>query len=480
MKIKSVKKIITLYLIILLIIMLSLSSQSMLVKLDKTEINNTNLYKCTYSNLDFNITIPDDYPTIQEGINMANEHSKIYVRSGIYYENILINKTGLFVQGENKYNTVIDIQHTAEDGVNITAEDVTFTGFTVTNARNAEVDIWDQSGIVIYSSNVTIMDNIISDNRMGLMSYSTAFNLTICENMFFYDGIFPANYLLTSDIPLESVLLNVYNNTVNGKPLYYLQNKNDYTVNSDAGQIILVNCTNVTVKNLYLTYTDFAILLYYCSNCLVENLKVIDTDGEVILFFSENNTIQNITSANSMHGICLDVGSKNNIVRYNEVYGNYVGISIITSASGNRIYKNKAHDNSWGIKVTSYFKNKPAHDNHIYENDIYDNDIGIRVASTYNSPLYSSYNSTINNNNLTNNEIGLQLIHSDGNSILNNTFRKNLIAAMFTSCSQTTWEGNYWNRPRMLPKPIYGIKTVGRLFLPWLNFDNSPAKQPTS
>jgi len=32
---------------------------------------------------------------------------------------------------------------------------------------------------------------------------------------------------------------------------------------------------------------------------------------------------------------------------------------------------------------------------------------------------------------------------------------------------KSKWFGNYWNRPRLLPKPIFGIMAK----MPWLNFD---------
>ena len=421
---------------------------------------------------------PGNYSRIQDAIDNATDGDTVFVYGGSYYENIVVDKEGLLLQGENKFNTVIDIENTADDAVVISAEGVTFQGFTVTNARNKDKDIWDQSGIEIYSSNVTVKESIISNNRLGLMTYTSAHNLTICDNSFFYDGFFPGNYLISNDIPKESLFLNVSNNTVNGRPLYYYQTIHNDVVDIDAGQVILVNCTNVIIKDMCLTYTDFSIMLYYCSNCIIENSIVADTDGEVILFYSENNTIQNITSINSMHGICLDIGSKNNTVRYNEVYGNYVGISVITSCSGNRIYGNKIHDNKWGVKITSYSKNLPSHDNIVYENEVYKNSIGIRIATTFGNLPHSTYNNTIINNNLLKNSIGVLLYLSEGNIIKNNTFERNLVSAVFRGCSYNTWHNNYWNRPRIFPKIIFGCGTIGEIPIPRVNVDWHPAKEP--
>ncbi|HEC89635.1 MAG TPA: hypothetical protein ENI44_03525 [Thermoplasmatales archaeon] len=162
----------------------------------------------------------------------------------------------------------------------------------MTNARSNKEHLWNQSGIVIISSNVTIKDNIISENRWGILSYTTAYNLTICNNMFFQDGIFPASYIhcygghieCTDSIPMESIQINITNNTVNGKPLYFYKNAHDLVIEENAGQVILVNCTNITVKNLYLSNIDFSIMLYFCSNCTIENNTIANTEGELILF----------------------------------------------------------------------------------------------------------------------------------------------------------------------------------------------------
>ena len=268
-----------------------------------------------------NITIPDNYSTIQEGINHANPGDCILVRSGIYRESIELNKEGLLLQGEGKYTTIIDGGKTSEDGVIISSPNVTLQGFTITNARSDDKLIWDQSGIKIYSSNATITDNRFVSNRIGINTYTPTYNLTISENEFIDDGILLANYFNSeeySGVTEADFLHNITNNTVNGRPLYYYKHMSNFTVPTDAGLVILVNCTNVTIKDLYMSHNDFSIILAYCSNCIVENVTVSDTDGEILFEHSENNTFQNNIISHTLKGICLETESKNNIIRHND------------------------------------------------------------------------------------------------------------------------------------------------------------------
>jgi len=425
--------------------------------------------------------------SIQEAINSANAGDIIFVYNGTYHENIVINKKGLLLRGENKYSTIIDIQNSIGDAIRISAADITFQGFTITNARYNDELIWNQSGIVISSSNVTIKDNIISNNRWGLVSYVTASDLTICNNMFFYDGFFPGCYITwfngsfyyADNIPMKSLLLNVYNNTVNGKPLNYYPNIHNTVVNADAGQVILVNCTNITVKNLSLSNIDFSVMLYYCSNCIVENNTIINADGELILFFSENNTIQNNTIFNAFHCICLDIGSKNNNVLNNKIYESLQGITILTSCTGNRVYGNEFNKNKCSMVITSYMPNLPSHDNVVYENTFSKNIYGILLIFNDKNPLIYTYNNTIKNNNFLKNIIGIFINRSEENSFQYNNFKGNFLSAVFFGCSQNFWDRNFWDRFRISPKIIPGYNLVNNnTRIPWVNFDRHPAKEP--
>lgn len=77
------------------------------------------------------IVVPDDYATIQEAINNANEGDIIYVTSGIYYENVVVNRTVVLI-GENRYATIIDGNKTG-DTFHVIANNVTISNFTIRN-----------------------------------------------------------------------------------------------------------------------------------------------------------------------------------------------------------------------------------------------------------------------------------------------------------------------------------------------------------
>ena len=465
---------------IFMFILTSLSSAAYNIEIKNVEQKNLNI-------LTADIIIPDQFPTIQEGIDNLLPGDTIFVRTGIYYENIVINKSGVTLLGEDKYNTIIDIENNKGHGIEILADGITVQGFTVTNARCSERLYWDQSGIIVYSSNVTVQNNIISYNRLGVMSSTAAFNITVRDNTFIEDGFIPACYIQMNDdeyvvdnkVPLESIYITIENNTVNGRPQYYLKDLQNFEVKSDAGQVILVNCTNVTVKNLYLHNIDFSIMLYYCSNCTIENSTIINTEGELILFFSENNTIQNMSITHAFHGTCIDIGSKNNIVRNNNYYDCLQGITVMTATSGNKVYNNLLQNAILGVAIVSVYENLPAYNNYVYENDF----IGCKIAldiSKFEHPNCDTFDNKVENNYFSKNYIGIQIYKSNGNLIQNNTFQKNRFSALIQGKSKNIWNNNYWNHPRILPKIIYGYDLIfEKIPLPTcFDIDKNPAKKP--
>jgi parallel beta-helix repeat protein len=206
-----------------------------------------------------------DYESIQDAINVSNAGDTVYVYNGTYYENIVIDKP-ITLLGENKNTTIID-GGVKGDSVSINSKDVTIQGFTITNGKtDIRLDIC-RAGIRVTESNCVIKENIIQDNQLGIFGLRVT-NLTIFRNQFYGNGIVfsPYENYERPKIFMKYFIHNISENLVNNKPLIYLLNQKNLELTDPAGQIIAVNCSNITIKNQIINYTDNGILLAYCSN----------------------------------------------------------------------------------------------------------------------------------------------------------------------------------------------------------------------
>ncbi len=169
-----------------------------------------------------------------------------------------------------------------------------------------------------------------------------------------------------------------------------------------------------------------------------------------------DNIIQNHT-----FGIFCNIGFDINISN-NIIINNFIGI--LSMGFNSSIQNNKINQNTIGLYLL-YNVNVE-----ILRNQIGKNNIGILVT-------YLSLLNKIQYNNIYNNKIvGLYLRgKSNLNQINYNNFIKNTISASFKGCIMNDWSNNFWKRSRLLPKPIFGRQ---RRFIPWVNFDWNPAKEP--
>jgi len=97
------------------------------------------------------IVVPDDYPTIQKAINNAREGDTIFVKSGIYHENVVVNKT-VTILGESTTTTIIGSTFSMGARFEVLANNVTIAGFTMR---------WAYYGILSRSSYNLFYNNLI-------------------------------------------------------------------------------------------------------------------------------------------------------------------------------------------------------------------------------------------------------------------------------------------------------------------------------
>jgi parallel beta-helix repeat protein len=128
---------------------------------------------------------PGNYSDIQEAVNNAENGDIIFVYSGEYPANIIIDKS-IFLIGENRETTIIQGKR---DGIFVFADRVTITNFTITQCGG----FWDKSGLYIGSDDNTIYNNNIVNNGvlngiyMEFASFNNVYN-NLVENCQ-YNGI---------------------------------------------------------------------------------------------------------------------------------------------------------------------------------------------------------------------------------------------------------------------------------------------------
>ena len=181
------------------------------------------------------------------------------------------------------------------------------------------------------------------------------------------------------------------------------------------GQLILINCSHLTIANQNLSYTDIGLFGLYC-NYLNITYNIITNNREGIgLWYSSSATITcNTITDNDWEGIHLEYSSSA-IITCNTITDNKdEGICLEYSSSNATITCNTITNNGKGIFLRSS-DYASITDNTIIDN----NDDGIY--------LYSSSNATITCNTITNNNY--DGIHLEGsanativmNLIMNNT-----------------------------------------------------------
>jgi parallel beta-helix repeat protein len=253
------------------------------------------------------------------------------------------------------------------------------------------------------SNNSIVENNITASNCYGIY-VDDSLNNNITENVFTKVGLFVA----------DSYGNLVEGNVVNGKPLVYLEKVSDYAV-ADAGQVVLVNCDNVSVENLSLTETTLGLELWKTKNCEIASNSITNNWYGIRLIESLNNSIvENSIMASNQWGIWLDSSSNNSVIR-NHIANHYTGIWF-SSSSNNKIIGNNVTENKhWGIVFQKSLNNSIRQNNITTNKD----DEGISLYG------YSNHNS-ISENCITGNYFnGVSLLTSSNNSIVGNNLTAN-------------------------------------------------------
>lgn len=191
------------------------------------------------------------------------------------------------------------------------------------------------------SSNNLISNNTCSSNGYGIILYHSSSN-TFSNNIFEDCGIWIGGYTVSH---FNSHVME--NNTVNGKPLYYYADNTGIVVPADAGQVILANCSNMTIENINASNTSVGVKIAFTENSLVKN-NILSNNAwsSINLYSSSSNILDNNTCSNNYFGICLSFSSNNNTLSNNTCSNNHRGIYLQWSSSNNTIFHNYLLNNT--------------------------------------------------------------------------------------------------------------------------------------
>ncbi|TFG16081.1 MAG: hypothetical protein EU531_07675 [Promethearchaeota archaeon] len=198
-------------------------------------------------------------------------------------------------------------------------------------------------GIILYDCfNNSIMENYFNNKIEGVLrgfgygvyEVSGCFNNTFSSNQIFFAGLYISKY---------SIYMNL-SNLVYGKPLYiYRDTQNLIPENfTDAGYVILENCTNVSIQNITIQHTYKGIYLDNCINVSISNCSVYWNVGTDILN-SKNITIKDTEFSHG--GLQFSNSSYSNFF-HNNLYSTGIYLS---ESDENTISFNLLNYTYWGV-----------------------------------------------------------------------------------------------------------------------------------
>lgn len=228
------------------------------------------------------IIVPDDYATIQAAIDNATDGDTIYVRNGIYYEQIVVDKRVTIV-GENPSGTVVDGQHRGGSVITLEANRTTIANLTVQGSGSTSFD----AGILIESCENRIEDNTITRNYEGIMSS-------------IWDGKPPPGWLSENVILNNKITLNGEGFDLSGS--FDQVVSNDITNNGYGGECGYWYNSTLSGNN-------------------ITNSKAYSYIYGLGLALSDNNTVENNKISSDTIGI-LCAASRNNLFFHNSFLSN--------------------------------------------------------------------------------------------------------------------------------------------------------------
>jgi len=235
-----------------------------------------------------------------DGINAKNSYGVYVYNSTVFLSNVTIKNLkvtdwyfGIY------YNNAINGSIS-----NSTANSNHINGIYLNSSHNNTLDnnsanTNNLSGINLSFSNSNILtyntanSNHINGIHLNSISNTTLTNSNITNNSY--------NFILDGSRDSHFDNNIGFNNTVNGKPIFYIKNAINTTYNNqtNAGVFYCIWCNNVTIKDLTLRKNGYGVFLWNTNNTKIENINVSSNYYGIYIQSSRNNTFSDNTASNN-------------------------------------------------------------------------------------------------------------------------------------------------------------------------------------
>jgi len=338
----------------------------------------------------------------------------------------------------------------------------------------------------------------------GYQIYSSNNPQPLNRGWLYVGGSGPGNY---------SKIQDAINNGTNGdtifvySELYYENNisiDKEITIKGQDTESTILRCSNTTgfvIASNHVTITGFTIQYYTygiisngTNHSTISLNRIINCSNPrnsyaISLDSSHYNTISNNTIIDYHWGIKFFYNSDYNIISYNTLLNCHdSGIIIMHDSEYNLVFMNLLSMNdmsqlqNYTGPATGLYVLGECDSNNFSYNTITGWGEGIHIFSSNNNSVYMNnvtnciYAIIITGHNETNT---MNTRNRLPNVVKNNNFRRNIFGALskFFTNFKETWIGNYWNRPKVLPKIILGVHAQN-IFPVRLEFDLHPAQKP--
>lgn len=201
--------------------------------------------------------------------------------------------------------------------------------------------------------------------------------------------------------------------------------------------------TTLLTFNPTVSSGEIAVLNINANNCCIENLQLTLKNKSIVVqgisINSNNNTIRNNIITNFTNGISLSEYSESNLISYNEIKNNQIGIKSYNS-DNNSIFSNILSNS----QLENIYLSIDSNDNKVFFNTLKDSEYGIRIKGSEENNVYK--------NCITYNRIGVFFCcGAVSNYFYNNTLMNNSEMNALEGAGPNVWyhypngPGNYWD-----------------------------------